>query len=165
MGGRRVGGREAPPAWFHAEFTEPVSRDGSVEGNTNKEGVMPSRWRRALSSVLVVSYTSACSSWQVAGPSPEEYMRAHSPEELRVTRMDSSTIVLRAPRLQVDSLVGTAGGGLRRDDSLRIVTIPLSEVRMAEVRESNTVMTLGIVGLVMLVVGVAFEASGGIMGD
>jgi hypothetical protein len=36
---------------------------------------------------------------------------------------------------------------------------------MAEVRESNTVMTLGIVGLVMLVVGVAFEASGGIMGD
>ena len=126
---------------------------------------MSTPWRRVLSSALLVSYLSACSNWQVVGPTPEEYMRGHTPEELRVTRTDSSTIVLRAPRLQVDSLVGTSGGGMQREDSLRIVAIPLAEVRMAEVRESNTVMALGLVGLVMLVAAVAFGASGGVMGN
>jgi hypothetical protein len=125
---------------------------------------MQTRRRRALGRVLLMSYASACSSWAVAGPSPEEYLRAHRPAELRVTRIDKSTILLRAPWIQVDLLVGTAGEGSRPEHSVRVVAIPLSEVRTAEVQESNTAMAVGIVVFASLAAVVALELSGGVTG-
>ena len=121
--------------------------------------------RRALSGILLVSYTAGCSSWHVAGPTPQEYVQAHNPESLRITRLDSSQVVVKAPRVQGDTLLGTVGGGLRLTDTLRTLAIPLSDVRVVEVRKSDAGMVLAFVGVAMLVGAVVFEASGGVMGD
>ena len=70
------------------------------------------RLRTGVITVLAAS-NFACSSWQTVTPSPEAYLSAKSPEEIRVTRLDSSRVVVRAPKLQSDSIVGTTGGGSR----------------------------------------------------
>jgi hypothetical protein len=114
---------------------------------------------------LLAANSLACSSWQTVTPSPEAYLSAKSPEEIRVTRLDSSRVVVRAPKLQSDSIVGTTGGGLKADDPLRSVGVPLPDVAKIESRHTDTGMVLGVLGIAMLVGFVAFQSSGGVMGE
>jgi len=114
---------------------------------------------------LLAAINFACSSWQTITPSPEAYLSAKSPEEIRVTRLDSSKVVMRAPKLQSDSIVGTTGGGLKADDPLRSVGVPLPDVAKIESRHTDTGMVLGVLGIAMLVGFVAFQSSGGVMGE
>ena len=114
---------------------------------------------------LLAAINFACSSWQTITPSPEAYLSAKSPEEIRVTRLDSSKVVMRAPKLQSDSIVGTTGGGLKADDPLRSVGVPLPDVAKIESRHTDTGMVLGVVGIAMLLGFVMFQSSGGVMGE
>ena len=114
---------------------------------------------------LLATINFACSSWQTITPSPEAYLSAKSPEEIRVTRLDSSKVVMRAPKLQSDSIVGTTGGGLKADDPLRSVGVPLPDVAKIESRHTDTGMVLGVVGIAMLLGFVMFQSSGGVMGE
>jgi len=114
---------------------------------------------------LLAAINFACSSWQTITPSPEAYLSAKSPEEIRVTRLDSSKVVMRAPKLQSDSIVGTTGGGLKADDPLRSVGVPLPDVAKIESRHTDTGMVLGVVGIATLLGFVMFQSSGGVMGE
>jgi hypothetical protein len=114
---------------------------------------------------LLAAINFACSSWQTITPSPEAYLSAKSPEEIRVTRLDSSKVVMRGPKLQSDSIVGTTGGGLKADDPLRSVGVPLPDVAKIESRHTDTGMVLGVVGIATLLGFVMFQSSGGVMGE
>jgi hypothetical protein len=117
--------------------------------------------RKAITGWGIVG-SMGCRSWQVVSPSPEEYLRSHTPEQVRVTRVDSSRIVLQAPKIQADSIVGTVGGGLKADDPVRITGVPLAGVGTVEVRHTDAGMSIALVGCVMLLFVVIGAAS---MGD
>jgi hypothetical protein len=129
---------------------------------------MPSklRWHRFTDAVLLAAYLPGCATWRpVRTPSPAEYVEARNPERVRIMGLDSSRMVLRTPTVRHDSLVGVVGGGLAAEDTLRWSGMPCSQVRQLEVRQGNTAMVLGAVGVLMLVGALAFSASGGVMGD
>ena len=115
--------------------------------------------RKAITGWGIVG-SMGCRSWQVVSPSPEEYLRTHTPEQVRVTRVDSTRIVLRAPKIQADSIVGTVGGGMKADDPLRITGVPLAGVGSVEVSHTETGMVLAAVGVGMILFLAIVGASG-----
>ncbi|HSE47483.1 MAG TPA: hypothetical protein VLA89_19475 [Gemmatimonadales bacterium] len=75
--------------------------------------------------------------------------------------MDSTRIVLRAPKIQADSIVGTVGGGMKADDPLRITGVPLAGVGSVEVRHTDAGTSIALVGgLTLLAVVIAAAAVG-----
>jgi len=116
-------------------------------------------------SLMVAQLNAGCATWSVVTPNPEEYVKAHSPDEVRVTGMDSSTIVLRVPQIRADSIVGTVGGWSKKDDPLRTTGVPLKSVTAVEVRRSSNKGVLAGIGVVMLIGFIVFEANGGVMGN
>ena len=114
---------------------------------------------------LLVVAQPACGTWQAVGPTPQEYLAAHHPDAVRLTRLDSSQVVLRTPTVRADSLVGLIGGGMRQDDPERATGVPLGEIQLVEARRGgarNFLIGYAVVaGLATLV----FVESGGVMGD
>ncbi len=128
---------------------------------------MTCRYRRFAwwATFILAPQTSGCATWSVITPNPEQYLNTHNPDEVRVTVMDNSPIVLRVPHVRADSVVGVTGGGLKKDDPHRTAGVPLERVKTMEVRQSNTGGALALVGIAMLIGAGIFEANGGVMGD
>ena len=99
------------------------------------------RWRRILASLIAIC-GAACTSWNKVGPTPAGYLETHRPEKVRLTRLDSSRIDLRAPRLRGDSVLGIVGGGLAVTDTARQVAVPLHDVYFIEVRQFSPGKTM-----------------------
>jgi hypothetical protein len=102
------------------------------------------QWRRAVAAAVLFMYSSACTSWQVVGPTPSDYFQTHRPREVQVTRSDSSRIKVRMPELRGDTLFGTVGGGLAQGDTVRRVIIPVADLRGIGVRQFSVGKTLGL---------------------
>jgi len=102
---------------------------------------------------LVFAFVTACSSWRMVGPTPAEYVQNQRPGEIQVTRTDGSQVILRAPALLGDTLVGTVGGGLVRGDTTHQISISLRDVWNVEVRRFSFGKAFG------LFMGVAFVAT------
>ena len=75
---------------------------------------------RLVAGLLLTTHLSACTSWHVQNVTPEQVIARDHPNELRVTRTDSSRIVLSLPRVAGDSLFGF--------DSHAEFGMPLSDV-------------------------------------
>jgi hypothetical protein len=124
--------------------------------------VRPRALDRLLTLLAAVLWASACARWQPATQPVPDLLAQKGVEELRVTRADSSRLVLYHPVLVGDSLVGTrsrrtpatpfADTEARRADGPE-VTLPLSDVRQVETRQARTGRTL------LLVLGIAAVAS------
>lgn len=84
---------------------------------------------------------AACQTWQVAGPTPAEFLAQHSPDRIMVLRADSSRLILLDPSLEGDTLRGFAQTGGRP-------ALPLTEVRSVSVRRTSWGRTVGLVGAV-----------------
>ena len=108
--------------------------------------------RRAC--VLMLLYLPACTSWQVGGPTPAQFIEQERPTQVQVSRTDGSTIVLNSPTIRGDSLIGTVSRGNVRDARNSSVSVPLSDVRTLAVSRSSTGMTVMIVVVGIIVVGV-----------
>jgi hypothetical protein len=63
---------------------------------------------RLVAALLLSMYLLACTSWRVRNVTPERAIARDHPDKVRVTRVDSSRIVLSQPRISGDSLVGFA---------------------------------------------------------
>ena len=124
-----------------------------------------SMFRRAVALVLIPVVVAGCSSWQLAKPTPSEYLQSHRPNHVRVTRSDSARISLRTPELRGDSLWGIEGGSLARADTGRQVIVPLSDIQRMEVRRFSLAKTLGLYAVISVALLIAFHASGGLFGD
>jgi hypothetical protein len=66
--------------------------------------------RRVLSSILLPVYLSSCTSWQVQSVSPEQVVEEEQPSQVRVTTTDESEVVLKAPSVSGDNLLGLGDG-------------------------------------------------------
>ena len=112
--------------------------------------------RSAISALLGALYLTACHSWQVGTPTPAQFVAREHPAQVRVTRTDGSTVMLNAPAVRGDSLVGLAGAA-KAGDSVRAAGLPLSDVSSVAVRKSDTGMT------VLLTAGIVVGVVGGAM--
>lgn len=98
-------------------------------------GYPDSMWRLSAC-ILLVQSISACSSWFVQPTTPRDLIAGQHPQRLRITRTDSSHIVLTKPQIRGDSLYGSAEHGLRIGGSdRRSIVIPLPDVQEVAVRK------------------------------
>ena len=103
--------------------------------------------------ILVTLSGSACQAWHTEQLAPAALLADRHPEELRVTKTDSSEVILEQPELRGDTLLGTT----RRHDQEQEVGIPLSDVGQVATRRFSAGRTFA------LVVGVAAVAVGTII--
>lgn len=71
-------------------------------------------WVRALAPALALSLSAACATWQVQEATPEVLLATKKPEIIQITRLDSTQIELRLPRLIGDTIVGARNGRYER---------------------------------------------------
>ena len=90
-----------------------------------------------LSTLLVVTTLTACTSWRVQPVSPERLLNDESPKAVRVQRADSSRVVLNSPQLVSDSLLGTTRG--------QRTAVPLADITQIAVRRGDALKTTGLV--------------------
>lgn len=101
------------------------------------------RWRGRTVLIAYLSCT-ACTSWRLNALSPQAVVESH-PRALKVTRTDSSQVILNDPGLQGDSIVGTSHRHTR-------VGVPLDSIATTHTRRTSAVKT------VFAVIGVAAAA-------
>jgi hypothetical protein len=98
-------------------------------------------WRPSARTVLIFYLScTACTSWRPDTLTPQAVVQGH-PRSLRVTRRDSSQVILTEPQLQGDTILGV---GPRRAN----VRVPLDSVLLTDTRHGDGGMT------VLVVVGV-----------
>ena len=90
-----------------------------------------------LSTLLVVTTLTACTSWRVQPVSPERLLNDERPKAVRVQRADSSRVVLNSPQLVSDSLLGTTRG--------QRTAVPLADITQIAVRRGNGLKTTGLI--------------------
>jgi hypothetical protein len=97
--------------------------------------------RLTLSGALL----AGCTQWQVQSVSPQQLVTTQHPGRIRVTRPDSTKLVLTDPEIVGDTLYGTevGTGGM----SARRAGIPLPDVARVSVRKSDPFATGVLIGL------------------
>jgi len=104
--------------------------------------------------VLSVSGLSACTSWQVQNASPQQVLAQYRPTQVRITRTDTTEVVLREPRITGDTIYGatesSAHGAARADRN----AVALDHVNHVALRKTDTGKTT------LLALGSAAVASG-----
>lgn len=119
-------------------------------GTRKRESTMP---RRPIAFALLLWYLPACTAWHVQkGVSPEQLIATKHPNSIRVTRPDSSTIVLHQPRIAAgDSLSGLHNGAPS--------SVALSDVTQVAIREFSAGKTIGlVVGISVVAAAIAVVA-------
>ncbi len=91
--------------------------------------------------MVFAALLTGCHTWRVAGSTPAEYVREHSPDQILVRRTDDSKLLLLDPSVQGDSLWGFATTGGRPG-------IALTDVQSVSVRRTSWTRTIGLVAAV-----------------
>jgi hypothetical protein len=106
------------------------------------------RFRRLVACGLMVCYSTSCMSWQVQGLSPQQVVTGEQPESIRVTRPDSTQVVLTEPKVSGDSLTGLTEG--------RPMSVPLSDISGLAVlrQDSGKMFAIGLATGAVLGAGV-----------
>ncbi len=122
--------------------------------------------RRVLSSILLPAYLASCTSWQVQSVSPEQVVAEEQPSQVRVTTTDQSEVVLEAPRVSGDNLLGLgdrnvswAGSIYAVSDTGSALEIPLANISHLAVKKTNignsVLLGVGVVaGMFLFLAGV-----------
>ena len=116
------------------------------------------RIRRSIAVLLLVSYLPACYHFVTPkGITPEAYIAAEQPGQVRVTLPDGTRQTLLRPALSQDSLRGHIPVRLsnNRVRSGPPWAVPIDSVQRLEVRKPNTWATVGLVVGGVVVVGAA----------
>ncbi len=103
--------------------------------------------------VVVATLAAGCTSWRAQWISPETVIRRDQPKAVAVTRVDSSRIVLHAPRIVGDSLMGDVNGAV---ESVALTQVAYVAVRRGDGAGNAGLVLLGsLAGLVALAAAVA----------
>ena len=104
---------------------------------------------------------AGCTRWKTQDIAPEQVIAEKKPKLIRVTRADYSVVLLEAPHIVADSLIGMAridGNPAPR----RRVALPLEEIRKVEVQGidgGKTALLVVGIGLTVAVVAAAAAAA------
>jgi hypothetical protein len=111
--------------------------------------------RRLIAYTLLLWYLPACTAWHVVeGVRPEDLI-ATKPADVRVTRPDSTRIVLHEPSIAGDSLSGARYRMFPLSD--RHSSVAVSDVTQIEIRRfsaGKTVVAVALTAAIGLVVGI-----------
>ena len=100
--------------------------------------------RSAVSVVLLAAFfTSGCFGWGTQ-PTPAPSSTQRLPDPARITRLDTSTLILRDAAVSGDSIVGQSGD--------QRVAVALADVRKVEGQEVDFLKTAGTSFVVSIVV-------------
>jgi hypothetical protein len=110
---------------------------------------------RLAATVLLLVYLPDCTSWQVQNASPQQVILERNPERLRITRVDSTTVMLHAPRMSADTVIGLSSTGA----TVPLIGVPLSEIAHVAIRKGDTGKSLLLVGAIIGVLVVALAAA------
>ena len=108
--------------------------------------------RRLIAYLLLICYLPACTTWHVErGIRPERVIATQRPQTVRVTRTDSSRLILVQPSLvALDSVSGIHHS--------RRTSLPLWDIAQVETRKVDDGATIAVVALVSIV-GVVVAAA------
>jgi hypothetical protein len=121
----------------------------------------PSRQRLSTLAVLGCQLVG-CTSWQMQKVSPEVAINGTKVYQVRLTRPDSSELVLLRPRIVGDSLIGESPNSSDPKGTPERVAFPLSDIQSVAVRRPDaTRTTLLMVGVGAAVAGVIAATSEG----
>jgi len=105
--------------------------------------------RRILSCILLPAYLSSCTSWQVQSVSPEQVVWEEQPSQIRVTTTGHSDVILKAPRLSGDTLIGLGprnaswvGSEYAVSDNGLMLAIPLTHISHVSLKKPDVVAPL-----------------------
>jgi hypothetical protein len=114
---------------------------------------------RLVSVVLAGTFLSACMTWQTQSLQPERFRTADSTQAMRLTLTSGDTIIVQAPMITGDSVVGmqTRPGSL---DALQRVSLPLTAISQAEMKKSDRAANTVIALTVSLALGVLIAGQG-----
>jgi hypothetical protein len=107
---------------------------------------------RTVPAVALLIIVTACTSWHAESVSPQELIDARHPSRVRVTLVSGDRLVVRSPRIVVDTLLGF---GVRkgllwwllgREGRGTAVALPLSRVHGIAVRRFSVLKTGAFVG-------------------
>jgi hypothetical protein len=103
---------------------------------------------------------AGCTSWHAqSGPAPQVVSRTNG-GAVRVQRHDHSWIVLRAPRMEGDSIVGMAGSPAER------TAVAVADVERIDARGVSATKTGGLAaGTILLLIAVAGIAAAAALGS
>ncbi len=124
-------------------------------------------FRRVLSSILLPVYLSSCTSWQVQPVSPQQVVEEEQPSQVRVTTTGQSEVVLDAPQVSGDNLLGLgdrnvswAGSAYAVSDTGSALEIPLADISHVAIKKTDAtksvLLGLGIVAGAFVVLAAAF---------
>jgi len=108
-----------------------------------------SRCSACMSSLLLMAYLNACTSWQMQGVPPERALQQPLRKAVRIMTVDNRRLEILRPHLRGATLAGQVRG--------TAVAIPLREIRDLEVRRPDTGRTF------LLVLGLAATAAAGLL--
>ena len=103
----------------------------------------------ALFALTLLLPIAGCASWQTGTPTPAAFIERERPARVRVTRIDHAQVLLAAPVVQGDTLIGRLG---RPDGAW--TAVPLAEVDRVEVSKVSVGKSLLFGWAIMGVVGV-----------
>lgn len=112
--------------------------------------------RRPIAYALLLWYLPACITWHVEpGVSPEQLIATQHPDFIRVTRTDSSRLVLRQPRIAAgDSVSGVHNGAPS--------SVAISDITQVGIRKFNAGRTIGLLlGMSAIIAGVVVVSVAG----
>ena len=124
-------------------------------------------FRRVLSSILLPAYLSSCTSWQVQPVSPQQVVEEQQPSQVRVTTTGQSEVVLDAPQVSGDNLLGLgdrnvswAAAAYAVSDTGSALEIPLADISHVAIKKTDAtksvLLGLGIVAGAFVVLAAAF---------
>ena len=87
--------------------------------------------------VVAGTFLSACMTWQPQALQPERFHSADSTQAVRLTLTSGETIIVHAPVITGDSLVGMQTRPGESPDSLERVGIPLTAISRAEMKKND----------------------------
>lgn len=97
--------------------------------------------------VLLTTSLAACSSWQTQGVSPQQLLVTRHPGTIRVTRTDSSKVVLTDPEIVGDTLYGRDTGAGSMTSATGREGVALGDVGHVSVRRRDAFATGMLIGV------------------
>ncbi len=103
--------------------------------------------RRVVLPLTLLAFMSACHKWVPLEPPVARAIAEAESGTIRITLADSSRMVLKARRIEGDSLYAT-------DEKTHAVTLPLHDVLAVEEEKTDGAMTALLIGGIVLVVAI-----------
>ncbi len=114
---------------------------------------------RLVAVVMAGAFLSACMTWQTQSPRPERFRAADSTQTVRLTLTSGETIMVHAPVITGDTLVGMQTRPGTSPDSLERVIIPLATISQAEIKKNDPVGNV-LIGIGVFAAFVGIYAAG-----